>query len=102
LSPDSIHNLILYTDGKKPLLEGPIKALVERALRNTPSRHPGLKILSYSIHPERVEVTLDLHRLDEDLARILQLFKVEAKSLAKTGGFTENHLWQWGYEEKGP
>lgn len=100
MSSESIHTLIIYTDNKRPLLEGPLKPLVERALLNIKAHHPGIQILQYAVCPNRVEMTLDLQRLDEDLARIVQLFKAEAKSQAKTTGFAEENFWQWGFEEK--
>ena len=53
----------------------------------------------YVIHPNRVEMTLDFHRLDEDVLRVLQSLKAEVKKLAAKKGFSEGNLWQWSYEE---
>lgn len=97
---ESIHQVILYTSERKPLLEGSLLSIVEQGFKNLPRRFPGLKILGHSIHPDRVEMSLDLQRLDEDLPRILQSFKSEVKNLAKKDGFASHNLWQWTYEEK--
>jgi REP element-mobilizing transposase RayT len=101
MTPDgSRHHLVLFTAGKKPLLTGNLRAMVEQGFKTLPRRFPGLKVLEQAIHPDRVEMVLDLHRLDEDLARIVQSFKSEVKNLAKKEGFTQHDLWQWTHEEK--
>ncbi len=99
-SDDSRYEITLYTTERKPLLEGNLRGMVEQGLRSLPGRYPGLKILRHTVHPDRVEMVLDLNRLDEDLARILQSFKSEVKGLAKKEGHTLHTLWQWAYEEK--
>lgn len=97
---DSLYHITLYTTERKPLLEGNLRRMVEQSFRSLPGRYPGLKILGRAIHPDRVEMVLDLHRLDEDLPRILQSFKSEVKGLAKKEGHTLHTLWQWSYDEK--
>ncbi len=97
---DSLYEITLYTTERKPLLEGNLRRMVEQGLRSLPGRYPGLKIPRHTIHPDRVEMVLDLNRLDEDLARILQSFKSEVKGLAQKEGHTLHTLWQWAYEER--
>lgn len=97
---DSIHQVSLFTASRKPFLEGNLRVFVEQGLKSLPRRFPGLRIKEYSIHPDRVEMVLDLHRLDEDLARIVQSFKSEVKNLAKKEGLSQHSLWQWTHEEK--
>ncbi len=97
---DSLHHVTLYTTERKPLLEGNLRGMVEQSFRSLPGRYPGLKLVRQEIHPDRVEMWLDLHRLDEDLPRILQSFKSEVKGLAKKEGFSLHSLWQWSYEER--
>lgn len=95
----SRHHLVLYTAGKQALLTDKLRPMVEQSFKTLPRRFPGLRILEKAVHPDRVEMVLDLHRLDEDLARIVQSFKAEVKSLAKKEGFTQHSLWQWTHEE---
>jgi REP element-mobilizing transposase RayT len=97
---DSSHHLVIYTAGRQPLLEGKVLSFVTHGLKALPRRFPGLRIPKHSVHPDRVEMVLDLHRLDEDLVRIVQTFKSEVRNLAKKDGFTQHSLWQWTYEEK--
>ncbi len=97
---DALHQITLHTNNQKPHLTGEIRAFVEVAVRNLPVRYPGLKVVHSTIHPDRVELLLDFHRLDEDVTRVLQSFKSEVRNLSKRKGFSENHLWQWNYEEK--
>ena len=99
-SLDSPTQVTLYTLGQKPLLEGKLRHIIDQALRTLPKRYPGLKIVSHAVFPDRVEMVLDLQRLDEDLTRIVQSFKSDVKGLAKKAGFTQHALWQWSYEEK--
>lgn len=99
-SLNSPAQVTLYTLGQKPLLEGKLRPIIEQGLRTLPKRYPGLNVLSHSVYPDRVELVLDLRRLDEDLSRIVQSFKSEVKDLAKKAGFTQHSLWQWSYEEK--
>lgn len=75
--------------------------MTERGIKNLPTRYPGLKIVEYAIHPNRVEMVLDFHRLDEDVLRVLQSLKAEVKKLAAKKGFNEANLWQWNYEDRG-
>jgi hypothetical protein len=97
---DALHEITLYTSGLKPLLVDDFRLLAEKGIQNLPVRYPGLKVARYTVHPNRVEMILDFHRLDEDVLRVLQSFKLEVKNLAKKKGLQENHLWQWNYEEK--
>jgi REP element-mobilizing transposase RayT len=97
---DSLYHVTLYTLGRKPLLEGEVPGWVGQALRNLPGRYPGLKVLAFQIHPDRVEMALDLHRLDEDLARILQTFKAEVKGLVRKKGSGIASFWEWAYHER--
>jgi hypothetical protein len=99
-SHDPAYRVILHTVDHKPLLEGKLRGMVEQAFKNLSGRYPGLKVVSHSIYPDRVEMVLDLQRLDEDLPRILQSFKSEVKGLAKKEGFSLHTLWQWTYEEE--
>jgi hypothetical protein len=97
---DSIHSLVIYTLGKKPLLGESLAPQAERSFKFLTGRFPGLKILSHAVHPDRVEMVLDLHRLDEDLVRIVQTLKTEIKAQARKDGYSEDYFWQWGFEEK--
>ena len=94
------HEITLYTAGLKPLLVDDFRLLAEKGIQNLPVRYPGLKVTRHAVHPNRVEMVLDFHRLDEDVLRVLQSFKSEVKNLAKKKGLTEKRLWQWNYEEK--
>jgi len=96
----SLYQLVLYTSEQKPLLEGNLKRLAEQSFKSLPGRFPGLKLIRQEIFPDRVEMVLDLHRLDEDIPRIVQSYKSEVKNLAKKDGFTLHSLWQWAYDEK--
>lgn len=98
-SPDAIHRLTLFTTGKEPLLVGELNRLSHHALKALPARFPGLKIKRQTIHPDRVELELDLSRLDEDVQRIVQSFKSEVKALARRKDLSGENLWQWGYQE---
>ena len=100
-SNDSRHHITLFTVQQRPLLEGDLRTVTERGIKNLPTRYPGLKIVDYAIHPNRVELVLDFHRLDEDVLRVLQSLKNEVKKLAARKGFTEASLWQWNYEDQG-
>jgi hypothetical protein len=97
---ENLYHITLYTAEHKPHLEGNLRRMVEHAFKSLPGRYPGLKIVRHEIHPNRVEMLLDLHRLDEDLPRIVQSFKSEVKGLAKKDGFSLHTLWQWTYEER--
>jgi len=97
---DSLHHLVLYVAGRKPLIQGELKGLVEQGLRTLPVRYPGLKIAGQALFPDRVEMLLDFSRLDEDVLRVAQSFKSEVKNLAKKKGITEDPLWQWNYEDR--
>jgi hypothetical protein len=81
-------------------LEGELRRKVEQCFKSLPGRYPGLKVINQAVYPNRVEMILDLHRLDEDLARIIQSFKSEVKGLAKKDGFPHHDLWQWTYDER--
>ena len=97
---DALHQVTLFTAHQQPVLEGELRHFAEVGLRNLPTRYPGLKIVRHEIHPNRVELTLDFQRLDEDVLRVLQSFKSEVKNLAKKKGLTDDHLWQWNYEDR--
>ncbi|HVZ79955.1 MAG TPA: hypothetical protein VHE12_04040 [bacterium] len=97
---DSRVRVTLPTASRRPYLQGNLRVFVEQALRSLPKRFPGLKVVEPVIHPDRVEMVLDLQRLDEDVNRIVQSFKSEVKNLAKKEGFTQHNLWQWTHEEK--
>lgn len=97
---DRLYNIILYTMDQKPLLEGNLRQVVKQGFKTLTGRYPGLKLLHYAVHSNRVEMTLDLNRLDEDLPRIIQSFKSEVKGLARKNGFEFSSLWQRAYDEK--
>lgn len=97
---EALHQVTLYTAQQKPFLEGDLRNLTRHGLKNLPIRFPGLKIVSHAIYPNRVEMTLDFQRLDEDVLRVVQSFKSEVKNLAKKKGFPGDSLWQWNYEDK--
>lgn len=97
---DSSYRLVVHTAGRQPLLEGKLLGFVTHGLKALPRRFPGLRIRAQKIHPDRVELVVDLHRLDEDLVRIVQTFKSEVRNLAKKDGFTQHSLWQWSHEEE--
>ncbi len=97
---DSLYYVTLYTTEHKPLLEGNLLRMVGQAFKNLPGRFPGLKLVRHLVYPNRVEMLLDLQRLDEDLLRIIQSFKSEVKGLAKKEGYSHQALWQWSYEER--
>jgi hypothetical protein len=96
----SVHSLVIYTLGRKPLLSESLAAQAERSFKFLAGRFPGLKILSHTVLPDRVEMVLDLHRLDEDLVRIVQTLKADIKALARKDGYPEDYFWQWGFEER--
>lgn len=98
--PDTLHRVVLYTDHRKPLLEGEARGFAQVALKNLPYRYPGLRIVDHEIHPDRVEMTLDFQRLDEDLRRVVQSFKSEVKNLARKKHLNSDSFWQWTYEEQ--
>ncbi len=95
---ESKYFITVYTDKKKPLLEGPLKGLAEKGLKRLTQRFPGLRISRQAFFPERVEFLLDFARLDEDLPRVVQFFKFEVKDQAKKKGFQGESLWQWNYD----
>jgi len=97
---DSMVKATLYTSQKKPFLTGEIPILIQWGIRNLERRFPGLKVVSSTVYPERVEMVLDFKRLDDDLLRVLQSFKSEVKNLAKKKGLDEDPLWQWQYDEE--
>ena len=97
---DHFHRVVLYTQDHKPLLDGTLKTWVEQGLRHLPHRFPGLKITESRIEPDRVHMTLDFQRIDEDLVRVLQTFKSEVKNIAKKKGFEGDSLWQWQFDEE--
>jgi hypothetical protein len=96
---DSLHHLVLYINGRKPLIAGELERLVEQGIRTLPVRYPGLQVIHRAVYPDRVEMLLDFQRLDEDVLRVAQSFKSEVKNLAKKKGFIEEPLWQWNYED---
>ena len=96
---DSLHQITLYTAQQKPILEGDLRVFAAQGLRNLTNRVPGLKIVSHSLFPNRVEMLLDFQRLDEDVPRVVQSFKSEVKNLAKKKGLADDSLWQWNYED---
>ena len=96
---ESLHKVTLHTAHQEPFLEGPLRRLAEVALKNLSARYPGLKVVEWSIQPNRVEMLLDFQRLDEDVMRVVQSFKLEVKNLARKRGFEGDALWQWNYEE---
>lgn len=96
----NLYHIILHTTERKPLLEGNLRRMVEQSFKSLPGRYPGLKLIRHWVYPNRVEMLLDLHRLDEDLLRIIQSFKSEVKGLAKKEGPSLHTLWQWSYEER--
>jgi hypothetical protein len=96
----SLHSVILHTLDHEPLLAGALKPLAERCLQNLPRHYPGLRLVEFRVFPERVEMVLDLHRLDEDLSRIVQFFKADLKALAQANDLDQGYFWQWGYDEK--
>ena len=98
-SADDLHRLVLFTTKREPLLIGELNRLSHHALKALPARFPGLKITRQAIHPDRVEVELDLSHLDEDVQRIVQSFKSEVKALARRKNLSGENLWQWGYLE---
>lgn len=75
---------------------GGVQAL-EQALRSLPGRYPGLKVVGSEVRADGMDLVLDLGRLDEDLQRVVQSFKNEAKKLSKPQG--DGVLWRWGFEE---
>ncbi len=98
--PDALHDVVLYTTHRQPLLEGEARGFAQVALRNLPYRYPGLHIVAHEIHPDRVEMTLDFQHLDEDLRRVVQSFKSEVRTLARKKHPRGDDFWQWTYEEK--
>lgn len=96
---EDLHRITLYTEQRKPLLEGDLKALAELGLRNLPVRFPGLRILASLVLPDSVEMTLDFQRLDEDVLRVVQSFKSEVRNLAQKKGLAGGSLWQWNYDD---
>ncbi len=96
---DSLHHVVIYIAERKPLLEGELKTIAEHGLRKLPTRFPGLKMIGFAIHPDRVELLLDFQRIDEDVLRVVQSFKAEVKNLAKKKGFEGDSLWQWPYDD---
>jgi hypothetical protein len=96
---ESTYTLVLDTVQNKPLLTGPAVALAEHCLNNLPKKYPGLKLISFTIEPHRLEMVLDLQRLDEDLARIVQSFKSEMKVLLRKQGLGSDNFWQWSFKE---
>jgi hypothetical protein len=99
-SSETLHHITLFTTEQKPLLEGSLRGMVEQSFKNLPRRFPGLRVVRQAAYPNRVEMLLDLHRLDEDLLRIIQSFKSEVKGLAKKEGYALQSLWQWAYQER--
>jgi len=98
-TPDEIHRLTLFTTKREPLLVDELNRLSYHALKALPARFPGLKIVRQVVHPDRVELELDLSRLDEDVQRIVQSFKSEVKALARRKHLSGENLWQWSYLE---
>jgi len=98
---DALHQITLFTAHQKPVLEGDLRVFAQQGLRNLTHRFPGLKIVSHTLHPNRVEMLLDFQRLDEDVLRVVQSFKSEVRNLAKKKGLADNNLWQWNYEDRG-
>jgi len=96
---EALHQIVLYTSDRKPLLEGEMRTWTEQGVRNLAIRFPGLKIVKSAIHPDRVELLLDFQRIDEDVTRVVQSLKAEVKNLAKKKGFTGDSLWQWNYDD---
>ncbi len=100
LDSDALHRVVLYTAHRQPLLEGETRGYAQVAFRNLPHRYPGLRVVEHEIHPDRVEMTLDFRRLDEDLLRVVQSFKAEVRNLARKKHLNAEGFWQWTYEEK--
>jgi hypothetical protein len=98
--PDSRHSVTLLTARGEPILKGEMRRLVEHAVRALPARYPGLRILRQSVGPDRVELEMEFHRLDEDLQRVLQSLKSEVRSLARRKNLPSENLWQWGHKEE--
>jgi hypothetical protein len=96
---DALHHVVLYTTQNQPVLMGELKALTELGVRNLTARFPGLKIIASQVHPDRVEMTLDFNRIDEDILRVVQSLKSEVKNFAKKKGFEGDSLWQWQYDD---
>ena len=94
---EGVHHVRIWAlEGVSLLAPGGRESL-EQALRSLPARYPGLRVLGSSIRTEGMDLTLDLGRSDEDLQRIVQSFKNEAKKLVKPR--QEGGLWRWGFEE---
>lgn len=94
---EGVHRVrISALEGVSLLAPGGVEAL-EQALRSLPRRYPGLKVVRSEVRTDGMDLTLDLGRLDEDLQRVVQSFKNEAKKLAKPR--KEGALWRWGFEE---
>jgi hypothetical protein len=100
LSSHSLHYVALQTDQRRPLLAGAMKPLAEWGIRNLPARFPGLKVVRAAVEAQGVQMLLDFQRLDEDVLRVLQSFKLEVKNLAKKKGLAEDPFWQWNYEDR--
>jgi hypothetical protein len=98
-SPDALHRITLFTAKREPLLQGELHRLAQHALKVLPSRYPGLRIVGQSIQPDRVELELDFSRLDEDVQRVVQSFKLEVKNIARRKNLSGENFWQWGYKE---
>jgi hypothetical protein len=98
---EALHQVVVYTSERKPLLEGELRTSTEQGIRNLAIRFPGLKVVRSAIHPDRVELLLDFQRIDEDVTRVVQSLKTEVKNLAKKKGFSEDSLWQWNYDDHG-
>lgn len=96
---ESTHTLVLHTALNEPLLKGTAAALAEHCVRNLPKKYPGLKLIGFTIEPHRLEIVLDLQRLDEDLVRIERSFKSEMKVLLRRKGLGSKNFWQWGFED---
>jgi hypothetical protein len=96
---DALHQITLYTTGRQPLLTGELRTLTEHGIRNLPVRYPGLRVLSSTVQPDRVEMTLDFQKLDEDVLRVIQSLKSEVKNLGRKKGLGGDSLWQWQYDD---
>jgi hypothetical protein len=100
LYSDSFHQIVIYVTERKPLLEGELKTLTDHGIRKLPIRFPGLKLVEYTIYPDRVELLLDFQRIDEDVLRVVQSLKSEVKNLGKKSGFQGDSLWQWQFDDE--
>ena len=99
-SSDDLHQVTLCLASEEAVQGSHLRDFVPLALKNLKGRYPGLKIPQHQIHADRIEILFDLHRLDEDLPRMVQSFKSEVKNLARKNGFSHPIFWRWTYDEQ--